>query len=139
PPEKAAEKPAEKPVPEAAPSPPPPPAAAAAEGSPSEASAKEDLPSEASAKEGGRVESIEERIRRRSSPLVRKIASEHAVDITQLEGTGIHSRVTKNDTLSYIENRRVAAAPAPAEAPAARPAEALETGRAQPQAAPAPA
>src|SRR5450759_3459684 len=59
--------------------------------------------------------------------------------VTRLDGTGIHSRVTKNDILSYIENRKVAAAPALAEAPAARPAEALEAGRAQPQAAPAPA
>ncbi len=118
-PEKAAEKPMEKPAPEpAAPAPPPPPAAAP---------------------EGGRVESIEERIRRRSSPLVRKIASEHAVDITQLEGTGIHSRVTKNDILSYIENRKVAAAPAPARSAAGAQAQAVEVGRAEPQAAPPPA
>ncbi len=122
-PAKAAERPAEKPAP-AAPAPPAPPAAAA-----------EARPSEAPAKEGGRVESIEERIRRRSSPLVRKIASEHAVDITQLEGTGIHSRVTKNDILSYIENRKVAAAPSRAATAAA----ALEVGRVEPAAAPAPA
>ena len=56
--------------------------------------------------------SFEERIRQRSSPLVRKIASEHGVDIKGLEGTGIHNRVTKNDILSYIENRKVAGAPA---------------------------
>ncbi len=90
------------------------------------------VPSEASAKEGGRIESIEERIRRRSSPLVRKIASEHAVDITQLEGTGIHSRVTKNDILSYIENRKVAAAPASARTAAGgrrRPSKSAERSR----------
>jgi 2-oxoglutarate dehydrogenase E2 component (dihydrolipoamide succinyltransferase) len=126
-PEKAAEKPAEKPAP-AAPAPPPPPAAAPT-----------GMPSEPSAKEGGRIESIEERIRRRSSPLVRKIASEHAVDITQLEGTGIHSRVTKNDILSYIENRKVAAAPASARTAAGGQAQAVEIGRAEPQTAPAPA
>jgi pyruvate dehydrogenase E2 component (dihydrolipoamide acetyltransferase) len=118
-----AEKPESKPAP--APAAPPPPAAP--------------RPAPAAPQQGGSVESIEERIRRRSSPLVRKIASEHAVDITRLEGTGIHSRVTKNDILSYIENRKVAAAPALAEAPAARPAEALEAGRAEPQTAPAPA
>jgi 2-oxoglutarate dehydrogenase E2 component (dihydrolipoamide succinyltransferase) len=83
------------------------------------------------------VESIEERIRRRSSPLVRKIASEHAVDITELEGTGIHSRVTKNDILSYIENRKVAAAPAASQAAPARPLETVEVGRAEPATAPA--
>ncbi len=128
-PEKVAEKPAERPAPEPAaaqaPQPQPPPAAqAAAEG----------LPSEAPAKEGGRVESIEERIRRRSSPLVRKIAAEEAVDITKLEGTGIHNRVTKNDILSYIENRKVAAAPSRAATAAAEP---IEVGRAEPAAAPA--
>src|SRR5204863_8150643 len=88
-------------------------------------------------REGGTVESIEERIRRRSSPLVRKIASEHAVDITELEGTGIHSRVTKNDILSYIENRKVAAAPPASSAATARPLEAVEAGRAEPATAPA--
>ncbi|MEO8347771.1 MAG: dihydrolipoamide acetyltransferase family protein, partial [Acidobacteriota bacterium] len=70
-------------------------------------------------REGGRVESIEERIRQRSSPLVRKIAQENGVDIRQIEGTGIYSRVTKNDILSYIENRP-AGAPATAAAPSAR-------------------
>ena len=61
-----------------------------------------------------RVESFEERVRQRSSPLVRKIASEHGVQIGEIEGTGIHSRVTKNDILSYIENRKTGAAAAPA-------------------------
>ena len=69
---------------------------------------------------GARVESIEERIRERSSPLVRRIAQEHGVAIGEIEGTGIHSRVTKNDILSYIENRPAAAASA--SAPAASPA-----------------
>src|SRR5438477_980812 len=40
-----------------------------------------------SVREGGTVASFEERIRQRSSPLVRKIASEHGVDIKGLEGT----------------------------------------------------
>ena len=94
-------------------------------------------PAAAAPREGGTVESIEERIRRRSSPLVRKIASEHAVDITELEGTGIHSRVTKNDILSYIENRKVAATPAASAAATARPLETVEAGRAEPATAPA--
>jgi 2-oxoglutarate dehydrogenase E2 component (dihydrolipoamide succinyltransferase) len=121
----APEKPAEKPA-----SPPPAPAPAAPASPPPAAAA-------AAPREGGTVESIEERIRRRSSPLVRKIASEHAVDIRELEGTGIHSRVTKNDILSYIENRKVAAAPGAAAAATARPLEAVETGRAEPATAPA--
>jgi len=44
----------------------------------------------------------EEAIRQRSSPLVRKIAKEHNVDISQLHGTGIAGRVTKNDILAFI-------------------------------------
>jgi 2-oxoglutarate dehydrogenase E2 component (dihydrolipoamide succinyltransferase) len=46
----------------------------------------------------------EELRRTRSSPLVRKIAAEHNIDITRLEGTGASGRVTKNDILSYIES-----------------------------------
>ena len=58
------------------------------------------------------------------------------MDITQLEGTGIHSRVTKNDILSFIENRKIATAPARTAAATAQP---IEAGRAEPAAAPAPA
>jgi len=42
--------------------------------------------------------------RQRSSPVVRKIAKEHGVDFTQLDGTGIAGRVTKKDILAAIEN-----------------------------------
>jgi len=49
-------------------------------------------------------DSVEELRRTKSSPLVRKIAQEHGVDITQLEGTGASGRVTKNDILSFIES-----------------------------------
>jgi 2-oxoglutarate dehydrogenase E2 component (dihydrolipoamide succinyltransferase) len=41
--------------------------------------------------------------RRRSSPLVRRIAKEHNVDIAQIDGSGIGGRVTKHDILGYIE------------------------------------
>jgi pyruvate dehydrogenase E2 component (dihydrolipoamide acetyltransferase) len=47
--------------------------------------------------------SDEERRRTKSSPLVRKIASENEVDITQVQGTGMSGRVTKDDILGYIE------------------------------------
>jgi pyruvate dehydrogenase E2 component (dihydrolipoamide acetyltransferase) len=116
----------EKPVPAPAPAPaaPRPPAPAPA------------APSRPAPAAGGTVESIEERIRRRSSPLVRKIAQENAIDIGRLEGTGIHNRVTKNDILSYLENRKVAAAPAPSRA-ATAPAEAPSVVRAEPAEAPA--
>ena len=45
----------------------------------------------------------EDVIRQRSSPLVRKIAKEHNVDISQIQGTGIAGRVTKDDILAFID------------------------------------
>jgi 2-oxoglutarate dehydrogenase E2 component (dihydrolipoamide succinyltransferase) len=48
-------------------------------------------------------ESAEDRLRTRSTPLVRKIAAEHEVDLTEIPGTGHAGRVTKKDILSYIE------------------------------------
>src|SRR5437016_3275184 len=51
------------------------------------------------------AETTAEELRRtKSSPLVRKIAEEHGIDIAQLEGTGMSGRVTKNDILSFIES-----------------------------------
>ena len=77
--------------------------------------------------------------RTRSSPLVRKIAKEHGVDISQIEGTGISGRVTKNDILSFIENRGVAEKAAAEKAPAEKAAAAPTTRAPQPLRAPAPA
>jgi 2-oxoglutarate dehydrogenase E2 component (dihydrolipoamide succinyltransferase) len=73
---------------------PPPPKAAAP------ARAEEPRGSRAPEKKAG--SSVEETIRERSSPLVRKIAKEHDVDISQIRGTGIAGRVTKDDILAYI-------------------------------------
>ncbi|HEY7476563.1 MAG TPA: dihydrolipoamide acetyltransferase family protein [Vicinamibacterales bacterium] len=42
--------------------------------------------------------------RERSSPLVRRIAKEHGIDIKELNGTGISGRVTKKDILAYVES-----------------------------------
>ena len=76
----------------------------------------------------------------RSSPVVRKIAAEHQVDIRAIPGTGIGGRVTKQDILGHIETRpdtpapaEAAAAPAAA-APAAVPC--ASAGRSAPAAAP---
>ena len=76
----------------------------------------------------GGAPSVEELRRTRSSPLVRKIAAEHNVDITRLEGTGASGRVTKNDILSFIESggpaqqqQQAGAAQAPAPQPAPAP------------------
>jgi pyruvate dehydrogenase E2 component (dihydrolipoamide acetyltransferase) len=46
-----------------------------------------------------------ERVRHFSSPLVRRMAAEAGVDLSQLEGTGIHGRVTKRDLQAYLEGR----------------------------------
>ena len=79
----------------------------------------------------GDAASAAELRRTKSSPLVRKIASEHNIDIQQLEGTGMSGRVTKNDILSFIES----GSPAPAAAPAK--AETAQAGHAVTQPAPA--
>ena len=56
----------------------------------------------------------QERLRTRSTPLVRRIAAEHGIDIARLTGTGISGRVTKKDILAFIERGAPAlAAPAP--------------------------
>ena len=65
----------------------------------------------------------------RSSPLVRRMAAEHGVDLNQMSGSGLGGRITKADILAYIETGKGGVAPAapasppPAAAPtAARPA-----------------
>jgi pyruvate dehydrogenase E2 component (dihydrolipoyllysine-residue acetyltransferase) len=50
--------------------------------------------------------------RQRSSPLVRRIAKEHDVDIRLIKGTGISGRVTKQDILGFIESGKGRRAPA---------------------------
>jgi pyruvate dehydrogenase E2 component (dihydrolipoamide acetyltransferase) len=52
---------------------------------------------------GDGAETPEERLRRKSTPLVRKIAAEHQVDIASIPGTGFAGRVTKQDILGFIE------------------------------------
>ncbi len=52
--------------------------------------------------------------RLRSSPLVRKIAKEHQVDLRQVPGTGSTGRITKDDILQYVEKGGAAKAPAAA-------------------------
>ena len=75
-----------------------------------------DAPS-APAKSTAAAGSVEELRRTKSSPVVRKIAAAHNVDITALQGTGISGRVTKKDIQSHIESG--AATPASAQPAAA--------------------
>ena len=55
----------------------------------------------------------------RSSPLVRKLAREHNVDLAKVTGTGTGGRVTKQDILDFVDKRASAPAPAPAPTPRA--------------------
>jgi 2-oxoglutarate dehydrogenase E2 component (dihydrolipoamide succinyltransferase) len=68
--------------------------------------------------DGSSVQTQEERLRQRSTPLVRKIAAEHQVDIGRIPGTGIAGRVTKKDILSFIESGAEATPAARAASPA---------------------
>jgi pyruvate dehydrogenase E2 component (dihydrolipoamide acetyltransferase) len=73
----------------------------------------------------------EEEDHARSSPLVRKIAREHNVNLSQVSGTGLGGRITKQDIMAFLERSQAPAAPgASAPAPARAP---------QPSAPPAPA
>jgi pyruvate dehydrogenase E2 component (dihydrolipoamide acetyltransferase) len=104
------------PAPEPA-APPPPPAEAKKE--PEPAPAPQEAPAE---DEGADISSLDERRRTKSSPLVRKIAKENNIDVSQVQGTGISGRVTKNDILDFIQQPKpAAAAPQPAAQPAAPP------------------
>jgi pyruvate dehydrogenase E2 component (dihydrolipoamide acetyltransferase) len=67
---------------------------------------------------GSSTATAEELRKTKSSPLVRKIAQEHGVDIAKLDGTGLSGRVTKNDILSFIESGPPASAAQAAAAPA---------------------
>jgi len=95
---------------QAAPPPPPPPVQTKPAPAPPPQQAAPPAPPTAEKKDGSAA-TAEELRRTKSSPLVRKIAQEHNVDISQLEGTGLSCRVTKNDILSYIESGSTAAPP----------------------------
>ena len=83
---------------------------------PEEAAAEEEPeeePEEAAAEEA-EAPSEEERMRTFSSPVVRRIAEEEGVDLSEVEGTGAHGRVTKKDILAFLEEREETAEEAPA-------------------------
>ncbi len=64
----------------------------------------------------------------RSSPLVRKLAREHNVDLAKVSGTGTGGRVTKQDVLDFVEPRSAAPVAAPASRQASAPAPAAIPG-----------
>lgn len=113
-PEPKAEAPAVKPAPAAAA---PAPAAAAPAPRPAPAPAPQPAAATASAPaQGNGSETMEERLKRRSTPLVRKMAAEHNLDLASIPGSGLAGRVTRNDVLNFLDRGAPPAAAAPAAA-----------------------
>ncbi len=69
-----------------------------------------DTPAESSA---ASEDPTDARRRQKSSPLVRRIAAEHHVNLAHLHGSGISGRVTKHDILAYLDQRQHAPAATP--------------------------
>ena len=70
----------------------------------------------------GRAAASAEELRlRRSSPVVRRLAAEHGVEISSIPGTGIGGRVTKKDIEGFVQERGTAPEPAKVDEPEAAP------------------
>jgi pyruvate dehydrogenase E2 component (dihydrolipoamide acetyltransferase) len=91
----------EKPAPGAPPPAPPPPAAAAPSAGLIAPPAVED------------DNSLEGRLRTKSSPLVREMAKQHGVDLERVQGTGQAGRVTREDLEAYLAKGPAVAPPTP--------------------------
>jgi 2-oxoglutarate dehydrogenase E2 component (dihydrolipoamide succinyltransferase) len=128
---------AETPAPTAPPEPEPATAEAAAE---AEAPSSAETPAPTAPPEPEPATAAQSNGKTFVSPVVAKIASEHGVDPSKVQGTGRGGRVTKKDILGFIESSAPAAPAAPAqpEVPPAAPAEQPPPPPA-PTAAPAPA
>ncbi|HET8633922.1 MAG TPA: dihydrolipoamide acetyltransferase family protein [Gemmatimonadales bacterium] len=131
-----AEAPAAKPAPAAAPVPAAPaasapaPRPAPAPAAPQPVTASAPAPAQANGSE-----TMEERLKRRSTPLVRKMAAEHNLDLASIPGSGLAGRVTRNDVLNYLDRGVQPAAAAPAAAAASTPPAQPAAPVAQPAAA----
>jgi len=87
----------------------PTPAVPLAEPAPARESVSTAAPAAQTAAPGGR-ESAEDRLREKSSPLVRRLAAEHGIVITSVAGSGTGGRVTKEDILRHITEKPSGAA-----------------------------
>jgi 2-oxoglutarate dehydrogenase E2 component (dihydrolipoamide succinyltransferase) len=79
----------------------------------------------------------DEAARARTSPVVRRIAAEHGVDLAAIPGSGSQGRVTKSDILDYLDRQKAAPAMRPAPQSPAAPA-GVQTAPAPPAPGPAP-
>lgn len=70
------------------------------------------------------------------SPVVRKLAAEHGLDLSQIQGTGLGGRITREDVERYLAARAAAPQPASVAAPAPAP---IPTPPVAPAPAPMPA
>jgi len=125
----AAVQPAPEPAPQPDGTPSPPDAPATTASQPATGPVRAPQPGVEAPPNGHATKSPDELRRAKSSPLVRKIAKEHNVDIGALHGSGIGGRVTKHDILEYLDHRPAAgpSSRAPgAHVPAFRPGEAVE-------------
>jgi pyruvate dehydrogenase E2 component (dihydrolipoamide acetyltransferase) len=69
------------------------------------------------------------------TPLVRKLAAEHGIDLSSVQGTGVGGRIRKQDVLAAVETPEPEPVPVPLATPAPQP---LATPAPQPLATPAP-
>ena len=126
--EAPAPEPEEAPAPEPEPEPEPEPVAAAPE--PAQAPPPAPPPEPAEPTDGAGEKTF-------VSPVVARIASEHGVDIGQVQGTGRGGRVTKKDIMGFVESGPPAAPPeAPAAPTAPEPVAPPEPAAPEPAAAP---
>jgi pyruvate dehydrogenase E2 component (dihydrolipoamide acetyltransferase) len=95
------------------------PAAPQGDGTPAERSAAPAAVPSAPGAPGAATDGADDLRRQKSSPLVRRIAQEHGVDIRQIAGSGSAGRVTKHDILNYIESPPAPRAPSAPAAPSA--------------------
>jgi len=98
---------------------------AASPGSPAEATSAEDYPPPTPLPTGGETSYV--------TPLVRKLAAEHAVDLDEVTGTGVGGRIRKQDVIEAARTQRAAQQAAQAqEAESPQPAQAPQEAQPEP-------
>jgi 2-oxoglutarate dehydrogenase E2 component (dihydrolipoamide succinyltransferase) len=117
------------------------PAVKSASAAPSAPEKKESAPAKTTSAAEQKKEEVqlphEEEDHARSSPLVRKIARENNVNLSQVSGSGLGGRITKQDIMAFLEKGQPSAPPSTSAATA--PAIAPPAASAKPASAPAPA